>query len=184
MNQIPFFERSQALKEKIELDQAVLAKIRECFSGEIEPFGVGTEHEVYRIGLVENVYLALRKKRFPSFDTEMDVGGMEIYCQNAETLSESRRSGLFLHRPISVGFCIGIEVAEELGILTEDFSENGKYNMTSCMADTYATRKTDDKIVDEVLVDLDGCRPEHYFDNSEKISDTPYFERKNMIILN
>ena len=177
-----FFEKSQAIKREIEADPKLLNRIKLCFSGDFEPFAKGTENEIYRIGTTESkMHLVLRKKKY-SQSLKDDAEHFDIYCQNAETLAQSRVQGNFLYRPQSVGFCIAIRVGDEVGIITEDMSEGGKYELANVMGD-YSKRKVGEETIDEVFVDLDSCRPDGYFKSSEVISETPYFASQNMIVI-
>lgn len=177
-----FIEYSQRLKKEIQNSPEIIDSIRACFSRYENPFSKGTDNEIYRLGRTgSGVYLVLRKRRF-SMDTENEIERFEIYCQNAETLSNSKAKNLFNHRPISPSFCIGvISQSKEVGIITEDMSEGGKYEMTNDMADYYSERKLNGEVVDEVFVDLDSCRPDNYFKDSEIISTTPYFSAENVL---
>ena len=177
-----FIEYSQRLKKEIKNNPAIIHGIKLCFLDGIDPFQKGTEHEIYTLGkTVSGNYLALRQKKF-SMDIKNEIERFEIYCQNAETLANSKAKNLFNHRPESPKFCIGvIYQSKEVGIITEDMSEGGKYEMTNDMADYYSERKLNGEVIDEVFVDLDSCRPDNYFNDSEVISTTPYFSAENVL---
>ncbi len=182
-----FLEYSQRLKEQITNDPKIIEAIRACFSGDTEVFAKGTEHEIYRLGKVSpDIYLALRKRIY-DFDIENATERLQIYCQNAETLAGSRANGLVtqFHREDSPtpSFCIAvIYQSKEVGIITEDMSEGGKYEMTNRMGDVYCERMLGGQVVDEVLVDLDACHV-NYFDDREIRATTPYFSSELVLLI-
>lgn len=171
-----FLEYSQRVKEEIKNDPSIIHTIKLCFLGEIEPFQKGTEHEVYRLGKSKSgKYLALRKEKFYRSIRESSVERLEIYCRNAEALSTSRAKGRKLWRPNSPSFCIGvIYQSEHIGIITEDMSEGGKYQMSNSMGSISSDRILNEEVVDEVDVDLDGCHV-GYLDSEEIIRESSYF---------
>lgn len=168
-----FLEYSQRLKLEIENDLTLIEVIKLCFLNKVDPFQKGTEHEVYRLGKTKSgIFLVLRRKRF---DVHIDVNRFEIYCRNAEALSNSRVKGFKTWRPISPSFCIGvIYQSEYFGIITEDMSEGGKYQMSSDMGSISSERILNGEVVDEVNVDLDSCHVD-YLLSEEIIKKSSYF---------
>lgn len=168
-----FLEYSQEIKREIENDPAIIHSIKLCFLGGIDPFQKGTEHEVYRLGRIKSgAFLVLRKKKF---DSRFDVEWFEIYCRNAEALSHSRAAGKKLWRPNSPSFCIGVICQSKyFGIITEDMSEGGKFQMSNSMGSISSDRILNDEVVDEVNVDLDSCHVD-YLDSEEIIRKSSYF---------
>jgi hypothetical protein len=168
-----FLEYSQRIKEEIKNSPTIIHNIKLCFLSELEPFQEGTEHEVYRLGKTESgAFLVLRKKKF---DLNANIERFEIYCRNAEALSTSRLKGRKLWRPNSPSFCIGvIYQSKHFGVITEDMSEGGKYQMSNSMGSISSDRILNGEVVDEVDVDLDGCHA-GYLSHEEIIRESSYF---------
>ena len=171
-----FLEYSQRLKLEIEKDPAIIEDIKLAFLSRFIPFQRGTEHAVYRLGkTTSGAFLVLRKKKL---DFDVDVERFEIYCRNAEALSNSRAKGKKLWRPNSPSFCIGViyqyQSKKYFGIITEDMSEGGKYEKTNSMGSNTSERILNEEVVDEVNVDLDGCHVD-YLLHEEIIMESSYF---------
>lgn len=177
-----FIERSQRLKHEIQNSPEIIKAIQDCFVGNNEAFSSGTEHDIHRIGMTDSgIYLVLRKKCF-SMRADEESSRFNIYCQNAETLASSRSEGKFLWRSNSPSFCIAVIYQHnKVGIITEDMSEGGKYEMTNEMGDYSSSRKLNGEIIDEVLVDLDACRADGYFKPQEVRSTISYFSDENIL---
>jgi len=177
-----FLEYSQRVKEEIKNDSSIIHAIKLCFLGEIEPFQKGTEHEIYRLGKNKSgKYIALRKEKFYRNTIESSAKRLEIYCRNAEALHTSRTKGVKLWRPISPSFCIGIIYqSKHIGIITEDMSEDGKYQMSNSMGSISSKRELNGDVIDEVNVDLDSCHVD-YLDSEEIIRDSSYFTTKYVL---
>lgn len=182
-----FLTDSEKIKKEIQSNPELLEKIKQCFARDTGPFAKGTENELYRIGQTnEGKHLLLRKKPF-TVNIKNDKERFEAYCQYAETLANSRAEGKYQRgsfgpRKNSPNFCIGVIFnTKEVGIITEDMSEGGKYEMSNSMVDYYSTRSENGNKVDEVLVDLDSCRADGYFDDEEVISSHPYFSPENVL---
>jgi hypothetical protein len=178
-----FLEYSQDLKEEIKNETSIIQAIKLCFLNEIESFQKGTEHEVYRLGKTKSgAFLVLRKKKF---DFNVDVERFEIYCRNAEALSNVRaKKEEKYRRPDSPNFCIGVIYKHQsknyLGVITQDMSEGGKYEMSNRMGSVSSERTLNEVVVDEVDVDLDGCHV-GYLLPEEIIRDSSYFAPKYVL---
>lgn len=174
-----FLDLSRQIKEEVKNSPEILQAIRDCFKHENKPFLHGTTHAVHKIGrTASGVHLIFRKKRFESkFSSEMQ--SFNIFCQNAETLANTREANKFKYRPLTPSFAIGVKCGDMAGVITEDMSEGGKYEMTNRMADFNSSRMLNGIKIDEVLVDLDDCYG--YFKEDEAISTTTFFSEENML---
>lgn len=178
-----FLEYSQKLKKEIKNDLDVVRNIKLCFLDRINPFQKGTEHEIYRVGKTKSgTFLVLRKKKY-TFDLENDIERLEIYCRNAESLANSRSKNLFSWRSNSPSFCIGvIYQSKYVGIITEDMSEGGKYQMVNSMGSISSERILNGEVIDEVSVDLDSCHVD-YLRPEEIIRDSSYFDPRYVLVI-
>ncbi len=178
-----FLDTSQEIKEEVKNSPQIIQAIRDCFEhGKSEPFLHGTTHAVHRIGTTASgAHLMFRKQRFSSkFANEAE--SFDIFCQNAETLANTRESGRFKYRAKSPGFCIGVKCGDMAGVITEDMSEGGKYEMTNKMSEYTSSRILNGAKIDEVLVDLDDCHT-FYFRDDEIRSTTEFFSEENILII-
>ena len=127
MTNQPYFEQSQQVKRELQSDASLLDKLRSAFDGKAEPFSFGGTVDLFQFGkqLSSGLWVALRL-----FRPELNYGGncegiqaraMETYCRNAEHLVSK---GFEVPR-----FCIGTTYKGKAGIITEDVSANGQYEI-------------------------------------------------------
>lgn len=174
-----FINYSQEIKKEIRNNPLILKSIQYAFDGTSQPFSNGTQHAIYRLGKTQSgIFLVLRIKIYYKI-TEFDINYFNNYCNNAETIQQLKVSEKsFYKNKRSPNFCIGLIYQEKLlGVITEDMSEGGKYEMSNDMGSCYSTRILSGQVVDEVFTDLDGV----HVDFDEILENSPnrdYFSKE------
>ena len=121
-----YFEYSQQLRREIESEESIVTRLKYAFRGDIEPFAFGGTVNIFCIGQTKSgIWTALRafRPKMPEGmrTTEIQKSNMEIYCQNVEYLHEKGER--------CPALCIGVVYENMVGILTEDLSAGGKYEI-------------------------------------------------------
>lgn len=122
-----YFNGSQEVKREIERDVSFLLRVRDAFEGKFERFSFGTMVNLFRFGkrLDSGLFVALRAFQpdghFGRGGLAVQTWDMEVYCKNAEHLAEA---GVGVPR-----FCVGAVYKGKAGLLLEDITANGKYEV-------------------------------------------------------
>lgn len=142
--------------------------LRECIAFQRPVYGIGSSIDFFCLGHHAGHYVGLRlfspyhlQDVDWSWDTQLKK--MEAYCKNAEMLREQGKR--------VPAFCIGV-IADRVGILTEDISQNGRRTIRLPDAESRI-------IIDgtEHYIDID------YFYHSPPIHKLTYLAQENAITL-
>ncbi len=175
-----FLNLSLQIKEEVKNSPEILQAIRECFKKEDEPYLHGTKHAVHRIGkTASGMHLMLRKKMWSgTFADEID--SFNIYCQNAETMAVLQERDEFDYPHLTPAFCIGVKCGDMAGLITEDMSQGGKYEIKDGSTGYDADRLLNGEKVDEILVDLEDSDEVFNF-KEDVLSTTEFFSDENIL---
>ena len=143
-----YLERSQKAKIEILNNNRLIDIARNAFDERIKPFSIGGTVNLYSIGKISDMYVALRIFRTDrtegKFDLERQMDLMEHYCQNAEYLDASNQ--------LVPRFCIGAIFGNKAAIFTEDLSNGWNQEILHHPDKVYALVGPEQKIV---YVDID-----------------------------
>lgn len=114
-----YFDYSQAIRNKIAASPQILEKTRGAFEDRFEPFTAGGTVNLYFLGRLESgLYVALRTWRKEMLEGKLPFEkrkkNLEIYCRNAEDLSDKGEN--------VPCFCVGVIYKNSVGIFTEDLT--------------------------------------------------------------
>lgn len=126
-----YFRRSQRKKSEIEDEVKGILRDFDLDSPSLEKLGAGSANVIYRIPLGgKSVALRVLKDPHRKYFTEDFRNGVrkmfESYCQEAERLYDEKKGVKNEH---VVDFCIGIYLGIDIGVITEDITENGEYEI-------------------------------------------------------
>ncbi len=154
-----YFKKSQKIRKEIERTD-IPEKLREYYkTGKWpEPLGGGKANIVYPLGKVGNLYVAYRtatgdlKDQFELNNRtfELALKYFEYYCRkSAEYIDGNKRAPAF-----NIGVIYKENSQKYAGLLTEDFTEGGKYEVENVIGEEYGILKKND-LEEKVYYDLD-----------------------------